>query len=59
MRRVHHRYEPPKDSYDHDYEKQMAGQVAFILFLISALSCIIAFLWLLVNGMMTMLVFAQ
>lgn len=59
MRRVHHRYDPPKKEHDYDYERQMCGQVALILFLISALSCIIAFLWLLVNGMMTMLVFAQ
>lgn len=59
MRRIHHRYEPPADNHDYDYEKQMAGQVAFILFLVSALSCIITFLWLLVKGMMTMLVFAQ
>lgn len=59
MRRVHHRYYLPKREHDYDYEKQMCGQVALILFLLSALSCIVAFLWLLVKAMMTMLVFAQ
>lgn len=57
MRNIYHRYDLPKN--EHDYEKQMAGQVAAIILSGIAVACLLFVVTFIAKLLATMLVIVQ